>query len=183
LLHQHYFGIILLVQRAKTLSAWSTPLMIGKTLSLQQQLSLWGAFEMSVILKLITRLGTAASIHQFPKLLYELKRSNHPRRPVELFPSTLQSLLQTSLRFLPFGFACARDVMQCMMTFPWLLSPSMPLSSQNPPASFKNQLLRSLAGVRGKTLVHFTLFSSYSHQTISIFLSAASNNNDNNKRK
>ena len=31
------FGIILLVQRRKTLSAWSTPLMIGKTLSLQQQ--------------------------------------------------------------------------------------------------------------------------------------------------
>ncbi len=62
-----------------------------------------------------TRLGAAASIHQFPKLLYQLRRSNQPR-PVALLPTIVNRLINTYLYVLPMGFAA--DIAQlCLFSF------------------------------------------------------------------
>jgi hypothetical protein len=54
--------------------------------------------------QLITRLGVAASIHQFPIYLYHL-RKEHTKGPVPLFQSVLRTLVHASLWILPLGFA------------------------------------------------------------------------------
>ena len=59
--------------------------------------------------RLLTRLGAAASLHQFPKLLYELRRSNQPR-PIESLPTRLNKVIDAYLWMLPMGFAA--DVAQ-----------------------------------------------------------------------
>ncbi len=52
--------------------------------------------------RLVTRLGAASSLHQFPKLLYELRRSNQPR-PVARIPFMLRRTIEIYLQLLPLG--------------------------------------------------------------------------------
>jgi len=62
--------------------------------------------------QLLTRLGAASSIYQYPGLLYELKRTNQPR-PIAFFPSVMQKLVRACIWILPFGFTC--DLAQCIV--------------------------------------------------------------------
>ncbi len=62
----------------------------------------------------ITRLGAAASLHQFPKLLYDLRRSNQPR-PIALIPTILNMMIDLYLYMLPLGFSA--DVAQSFWLF------------------------------------------------------------------
>lgn len=66
--------------------------------------------------QLFNRLGAAAALHQYPKLLFELRRSNQPR-PLEKFAALTQALVGLSLAWLPFGFAC--DVVNLLVSFHW----------------------------------------------------------------
>ena len=52
--------------------------------------------------RLLTRIAAAASLHQFPKLLYDLRRSNQPR-PIPRIPFILRRLIEMYLLILPFG--------------------------------------------------------------------------------
>ena len=63
----------------------------------------------TLLSQLVTRLGAAMSVHQFPKYLYELRKEND-KCPTPLLPSALQSLINLSLWILPLGFAA--DVSQ-----------------------------------------------------------------------
>ena len=77
--------------------------------------------------RFVTRLGAAASLHQFPKLLYDLRRTNQPR-PISFIPTVMNKLFDTYMRFLPIGFS-ADFAQLCIMlyqskryniiSFPW----------------------------------------------------------------
>lgn len=54
--------------------------------------------------QLLTRLAAIASLHQYPKQLYELQRSKQPR-PLGLFPTLLQPLVRNVFMLAPFGMA------------------------------------------------------------------------------
>lgn len=62
----------------------------------------------------VTRLGAAASLHQFPKLLYDLRRSNQPR-PIAFVPTILNRMIDMYLYILPLGFSA--DVAQLFWIF------------------------------------------------------------------
>jgi hypothetical protein len=54
--------------------------------------------------QLLTRLGAIASLHQYPKQLYQLQRSKQPR-PLTLFSALLQPLVRNVFMLAPFGVA------------------------------------------------------------------------------
>ena len=64
-----------------------------------------GLFEFGLRLsRLTTCLDAAASLHQFPKLLYKLRQSNQPR-PILFLPTILKQLINAYMYILPMCFA------------------------------------------------------------------------------
>jgi len=55
--------------------------------------------------QLIHRLGAAAAIHQYPRLLYKLRNINQPR-PLSYLSIHLNQIVSLSLKILPIAFAC-----------------------------------------------------------------------------
>lgn len=77
--------------------------------------------------RFITRLGAAASLHQFPKLVYELRRSNQPR-PIEFLPMLVKKMMDVNLFLLPFGFAA--DLTQLLFcVYPTTITTPIPIPS------------------------------------------------------
>ena len=54
--------------------------------------------------QLLTRLGAIAALHQYPNQLFQLLRPNQPR-PIELFPTVLQSFVRHLFLLAPFSVA------------------------------------------------------------------------------
>jgi hypothetical protein len=59
---------------------------------------------MMAICQFITRLGAIAALHQYPKLLYQLRRFHQPR-PLDRFTMRLQQLVGLALSLAPLGVA------------------------------------------------------------------------------
>jgi len=80
----------------------------------QQEVWALSIFQLGKALsRLVTRLGAAASLHQFPKLLYDLRRSNQPR-PIQFLPTFLKKSIDIFLWILPVGIAA--DITQLCLT-------------------------------------------------------------------
>ena len=62
------------------------------------------------IARIVTRLGTIAATHQYPQLLYQLRRSNQPR-PKTFFQSFANRLLRMFFRTTP--YAIGYELSQC----------------------------------------------------------------------
>lgn len=71
-----------------------------------------------VALPLITRLGAIAALHQYPKLLFQLRRHHQPR-PMDRYTMRLQQLTWLALATAPWGVAS--DLAQVMNQLPWRL--------------------------------------------------------------
>jgi hypothetical protein len=75
--------------------------------------------HLMVVAQLATRIGMVASLHQFPKLIYQIQRPSQPR-PMELYPTLLQPLIKFLTRTLP--WAVVVDVIRWMMIQPTIVS-------------------------------------------------------------
>ena len=79
--------------------------------SLRKKQSIWNVGFISgsicstdVWIRLLTRLGAAVALHQFPSLLFELRRNDQPR-PLCRLTTYMQQCVKTLLRWLPLGVA------------------------------------------------------------------------------
>lgn len=61
--------------------------------------------SLAVVARFLTRLGALASLHQYPQLLYKLKRHHQPR-PMDQHTMRLQQVVSSTLSVAPFGAAC-----------------------------------------------------------------------------
>jgi hypothetical protein len=75
--------------------------LLGRLIKFPNHRVVWLWFSCA---QLLTRLGAIASLHQYPKQLYELQRSKQPR-PLSLFPAILQPLVRNVFLLAPFGVA------------------------------------------------------------------------------
>jgi hypothetical protein len=65
--------------------------------------------------QLITRLGAAAALHQYPKLLFQLRRHHQPR-PMDQYTMRCQQITWLALAAVPFGVAS--DLVQVINQLP-----------------------------------------------------------------
>eukprot|EP00590_Aulacoseira_subarctica_P011852 CAMPEP_0172430604 /NCGR_PEP_ID=MMETSP1064-20121228/55174_1 /TAXON_ID=202472 /ORGANISM="Aulacoseira subarctica , Strain CCAP 1002/5" /LENGTH=670 /DNA_ID=CAMNT_0013176775 /DNA_START=122 /DNA_END=2134 /DNA_ORIENTATION=+ len=81
---------------------WSSSVKIGRAIATPERTV---ALEfMMAMLKLITRLGAVASLHQYSNYIFELRRPNQPR-PVQKYRLFLRQYVQNMSKIWPFGFS------------------------------------------------------------------------------
>jgi hypothetical protein len=86
-------------------------------LPMYQTLAVPSSFTLSLYLlalQLVTRMGAFMSIHQFPGLLYQLRRDNQPR-PLPYMITKMQHCIERMIQILPWGLAL--DSLQLAMLF------------------------------------------------------------------
>lgn len=81
---------------------WSFSVKIGQAIATPERTVALDL--MMAMLKLITRLGAVASLHQYSNYVFELRRPDQPR-PVQKYPLFLRQYVQNMSKLWPFGFA------------------------------------------------------------------------------